>query len=766
MTWTTEQIDRLLMRASREGRPLYEHEAYAVIEAFGVARTPRHVFVPRAESIRSDTLAAIPSETVVLKIVAPQITHKSDVGGVVFTARTPAAVQAGVERIYASVSQVAAQPHGVLICEHVPPDSEALGHELFMGLRMTREFGPVLAAGLGGTDTEGLAQAIRPPWSSATASAVLTSAEAFLELFQRTLAYRCLSGSARGRKRLVTDDSLLNCFTGFLKMAQRYGCEGGRRASSDDPSPPTLAELEINPLVVRDGGLVALDAVCRFGPAVRARAARPLSKIGKLLEPRSMAIVGVSAKSMNLGRIILRNVRQCGFPTDRLYVIKAGDAAVDETSCVPSFAALPEKVDLAVIAVGADQTPGIIREIIAHDAAESAIVIPGGMGETESGAAIENAVKREISAAHQRPAGGPVFLGGNCMGVRSWPGRYDTFFIPPGKLRTEGSCKPRRLAFLSQSGAFLITRLSNVGQLHPTYAVTLGNQMDLTVSDFLEFLADHAQLDTYAVYVEGLADLDGLDLARAVRRVASLGKTVVVYKGGRTDAGRTAAQGHTAAIAGDYPAGAAVLHNAGALVADGFRDFEQLVELSSALHHKRVTGMKLGLVTNAGFESVGMADAVVGPAYRLEVPALSPASQTAVREALKCFRLDALVNPRNPLDLTPMAGEEAYEQFTRIMLDDEQTDAVVVSLVPLTPAMQTTADEMDAGAGIVERLAALDESSAKPLVTVIDSGSIYDPLVDALRRRGLAVVRSADQAVRSLGAYLAHRMRLQTRVVG
>ncbi|MCK4659358.1 MAG: acetate--CoA ligase family protein [Phycisphaerae bacterium] len=750
MIATCEDVDQILTTAAAEQRSLYEHEGYAVVEAFNLANTPAHVFVPRAEEGTADSLAGISSQRVVLKIVSPDITHKTEAGGVAFALNNLDEVRTAVRRIYDATGRVSSNLTGVLICECVERASDALGRELFVGLRMTREFGPVLTAGFGGTDTELLAQAIKPGQASSTASALLSSPQDFFELFKQTLCYTYVSGSARGKKRLVADDALLRCFEGFIELARRH-CAG-------DATPgPAIEEFEINPLMVEGNKLTALDAVCRFGRRIVGRSPRPIAKIEKLLRPRSMAIVGVSGKTVNMGRIILRNVRKCGFDTDHLYLIKPGEKLVDETPCVAGFAELPEKVDLIVVAIGADQTPQCIRDIIRHDAADAVIVIPGGMGETEGGAEIERTVKQEITTAHQRPGGGPVFVGGNCLGVQSQPGKYDTFFIPPNKLKARLADTPRKLACISQSGAFLITRMSNVGCLDPAYAVTMGNQIDLTVSDCLEFLADNPDIDTYAIYLEGLIDLNGVKLARAIENLVEKGKTPIVYKAGRTAAGRTATQGHTSVIAGDYAVCAAVLHNAGALVAETFRQFEQLVELSCTLHHKQVNGMGLGVVTNAGFESVGMADATSGPGYSLKVPALGADNEVRLRAALKQFRLDTLVNPRNPLDLTPMANDEAYETCVRIMLEADSIDAVVVSLVPLTPAIKTTPEEIAQGRTIAHRLADLHAASPKPLVAVLDSGSIYEALAADIRAQGLTVFRSADQAVRSLGTYLAYR---------
>jgi acyl-CoA synthetase (NDP forming) len=383
------------------------------------------------------------------------------------------------------------------------------------------------------------------------------------------------------------------------------------------------------------------------------------------------------------------------------------------------------------------------------------------MGETAAGAGIEREIQAEIAAGHGLPSAGPVFLGGNCMGVQSRPGHYDTFFIPKHKWDPRLEATPRRLAFVSQSGAFLITRLSNVGCLDPAYAVSVGNQIDLTVADVLEHLADDETLDTYAVYIEGMIDGDGLHLAQVVRRITERRKTVVVYRAGRTEAGRSATAGHTSVLAGDYPVCSAVLSRAGALVAGDFREFEYLVELSTTLHAKQISGQRLGVITNAGFEAVGMADALSGRDQPLVLGRLGDGSLATLRRNLGECRLDTLVTAGNPLDLTPMADEEAYDRCTRVMLEDSQIDAVVVSAVPLTPRLRTIGDELLPGSGLAQRLAETSAHSAKPLLIVIDSGALYEPLVSEFRRRGLAVCRSADAAVRALGRYFDHRIRLR-----
>jgi acyl-CoA synthetase (NDP forming) len=111
------------------------------------------------------------------------------------------------------------------------------------------------------------------------------------------------------------------------------------------------------------------------------------------------------------------------------------------------------------------------------------------------------------------------------------------------------------------------------------------------------------------------------------------------------------------------------------------------------------------------------------------------------------------------LDLTPMAGEEVYSRCATVMLEDDGIDAVIVSVVPFTSELTTTAEELKTERrSLADDLPALRKRYNKPLVAVIDAGKMYEPLALLLRQRGIPVFPSCDQAVRSLGRYLCHRV--------
>ena len=783
--------DRLLRTALDEGRTrLLEHDCYHLLAAMGAEAIPVHRVLRPGDVVTDDTLAPFAGERVVLKIASPDIVHKTEARGVRVVPNDPEAVRTSVEAMLREVpetyavwldahpaqrpadlegltgdalaSRLAERIEGVLLCSFVQADASGFAAELFVGVRSTTEFGPILTAGLGGVEMELLARETRPGAAVAIAPTGTVDGRGFLELFRRTLSYQRLSGSMRGKDRLVDDDTLAACFQSFIDLANHCSAENLE-------APVHLDELEVNPFVLAGGRVVPLDGVCTFRSPEAPPQPRPLDKIAGLLRPRSAATVGVSEKQMNMGRIILNNLFQAGFDRDRTWVVRPGAQSIDGAACVPTVADLPEKVDLFVVAVGAPQVPAVVDDLVDHDRANAVILIPGGLGEKEGSQDVERRLKEKIRAAHRSGDGGPVFLGGNSLGVISHPGRYDTMFIPETKLPKSRGDHRRPVCFLSQSGAFIIANLSRMPWLDPAYALSIGNQVDLTASDLLRFIKDDDSIEVFAVYMEGFQPGDGLAFARAVRETVALGKDVVFYKAGRTSEGRSATAGHTASVAGDYAVCANAVAEAGAMVARDFNEFSDLLRLAVRLRGRRLTGDRLLAMSNAGFESVGMADSIRGERTELHLARLSDATRDELAAILAEHRLDGLVDVKNPFDVTPMADDAAFARLVERALADDGVDLMVAGIVPLTPAMQTLAageghrESVDAEGSIARMLAKVVAAQDKPVVAVVDSGRLFDPLADALETGGVPTFRSADRAVRVLCHYVSTKLRNASR---
>ncbi len=401
-------------------------------------------------------------------------------------------------------------------------------------------------------------------------------------------------------------------------------------------------------------------------------------------------------------------------------------------------------MDLLVVAVGAAGVPDLVDRVIAAGEVGTVVLIPGGLGEREGSEGLAGRLEASLRAA---PEPRPVVNGPNCMGIRSIPGRYDTTFIPAHKLAPTGRRGRHPVALISQSGAFAISRHDRLAWLDPAYLITVGNQIDLTVGDYLDHLADDPEVAVAACYVEGFRPGDGM---------RARGGSVVLYRGGRTPAGADAAASHTAAVAGDAVVGDALAAAAGAMVARSLEEFEDLVRLAVLLRGREPRGLRLGAVTNAGFEAVAVADHL-GP---LRLSALGEATAAVVDGILAGERLDAVVAAGNPLDVTPNCTAEGYAAAVEAVLADPAVDVGLVGCVPLTPALATLPagpghgeDVADQGS-LPSRLITLWGRTAKPWVAVVDAGAPYDPMAVMLEEAGIPTFRTADRALRALGAWV------------
>ena len=221
-------IESILTGAWDEGRKaLFEHEVYELIHASGAVRVPKTVFKRANEPFTAADVELLPGEQVVLKIVSANLAHKSDVGGVRFVAKNLNEINKVAGEL-AEVARIAnAELTGVVACEFLEHGEDSLGKELFVGIRASREFGPIICAGLGGVHTEYLASVMQKGKAIATALTEQTSGKHMFELFCKTMAYDILSGQARGYKRIIADENLIECFDAFIAMAHRF-CDNSR----------------------------------------------------------------------------------------------------------------------------------------------------------------------------------------------------------------------------------------------------------------------------------------------------------------------------------------------------------------------------------------------------------------------------------------------------------------------------------------------------------------------------------------------------------
>lgn len=721
------------------GALMLETDGFQILENAGI-RCPKRLFTTTADAAAD--AAALGSERVVIKVVATHIAHKTEAGGVAIVPNDPASISVALRRM---ARTFAGQPvAGYAIYEYVPHDATP-GGEWLLGLRWTDEFGPVITVGPGGIATEFLAAALVPGRDVAIFSPHHSTAADIKERLARLAWTPLLTGGVRKQAPRATLDQLCDVIEKFERLAEL--CQ-----------PDGITDLEINPLVASAGSLVALDVLVKLGSRVLvAPPPRPVRKLKSLLTPSSIAVMGVSER-MNPGHIILNNLIREGFDRSSVYVVKPNTTSLEGCQAVPEIAALPRPVDLLILAVAAAQVPKALIDIVEHRKAESVIVIPGGLEEKAGTESMVAEMHQTLRSARRTDWQGPVVNGGNCLGVLSRPGHYDTMFIPPYKIGASfGAASP--LALVSQSGAFAISRSTRLHGIRPMYSITVGNQMDLTLGDYLQYLEQDHAVKVFGLYVEGFRPLDGRSALDAIRRITLSGRTVVLYRSGRTQEGAKATASHTASLAGDYAVTRELAEAAGAIVAETLEDFTDLVALFTLLNDRPVLGRRVGAVSNAGYECVAIADNL----GELELPGFSVSTASRLGSLFEVCGISSLIDVHNPLDLTPMLDDAGYESAVRRILEDVMVDVGVVGCVPATPALNALAaspdhhEDVTSDSSIATRLLRLAHETTKPWIAIIDAGPLYDALAHRLQSGGIPTFRTADRALRLLNVFVEER---------
>lgn len=740
----------VLLSAESEGRTvLLESEVYAILAGAGLD-VPRHRLVASREAVDAPLCEALGSEDAVVKVASPDLLHKSDVGGVATCRNDPASVREAVGRVLdaARAAEPGARIVGALVVERVR-FRPGTGREVLAAFRHDPAFGAVVVLGVGGLDTEALLGALRPEKARAMMAARGLTPERAARALRGTLVHGAFTGRLRtSRGAGVPEERLAELAVALGRLAEAW-------AGFAPPCGLGLAELEVNPMVAaEDGRLVALDGLARLHRPAPLLPERPVGELRRLLTPRSAVVVGASAEGMNPGRIILRNlVEGGGVPRERIWAVHPKAAEIDGCRAFPSLADLPEPADLAIVSVAADRgADTVVEEIVAKRRARTVTLIAGGFGETEGGREIERKLRAALAEGHRAQDGGVLLNGGNCLGIISAPGRYNTFFIPPHKLPVrEGP--GLGLASVSQSGAYLVSQISNLDRVVSLrYAISFGNQMDVTVSDYLAYLEGDPGTRVFAVYLEGFQRGDGARFLEAVRRIAASGRPVLFYKAGRTREGSAAAASHTASAVGDYEVCEELARAAGAVVAGSLDQFEDDVTTFTLLDGRVPAGRRVAVLSNAGFEATAAADALNG----MELAELAPATRGRLAALLPA----GIVDVHNPVDATPVTPTEKYVGLARALAEDPGVRALVVAGVPATPFFDSLArgeghrEDVEGERGLATLLATFFRGTPKPVVFSVDSGPLYDPLVAAMRRAGLPTFRRVDRATRALARFL------------
>jgi len=442
--------------------------------------------------------------------------------------------------------------------------------------------------------------------------------------------------------------------------------------------------------------------------------------------PETVALVGASGRPGAFSHEMLRNLARSF--RGRVYAVNPKYREILGVPSYPSILDIPDKVDLAVVALRADRVPDALEEA-GRKGVRAAVVVAGGFAEV--GGEGERLQEKIVEIARRY---GFRLVGPNCIGVYNAVNGLDTFFLPPEKMR-----RPPKgyIAVVSQSGAFLTTMMDWLAQEHIgiVKALNIGNKADVDEADAIAYYTQQETVNTIMVYSEGVTPGRGRVLVETVEAARDAGKRIVFLKGGKTSQGARAAKSHTAALAGDYEVFREALREAGAIVAETPQDF---IDSGKALSLMRLEpkGRRVGVVTNAGGPGVLATDELARRG--LEVPEFS----SRLREALRPH-FPPIVALGNPVDLTGEARDEDYRKALEIIADSGEVDSLLV-LALVQPATMTIA--------VADIIADIAWSRKIPTVAVT-IGAEYGELVkDYMESRGIPTYFMPDRAAAAIQA--------------
>jgi acetyl coenzyme A synthetase (ADP forming)-like protein len=382
--------------------------------------------------------------------------------------------------------------------------------------------------------------------------------------------------------------------------------------------------------------------------------------IKRLLEPRSVAVIGASRRPGTIGHELVRNLVSCGFQGP-VYPVNPSATHVASLPCFPSVEAVPGPVDLAVVAVPASVVPEVVEGCGKKGVGGLVVVSSHFAEDGPAGAELERKVAR---LAHYY---GMRVVGPNCFGVLNTDPNVSMNATFAKDAPTSGN-----LGFASQSGGLGIAVLAEAKKrgVGLSSFVSLGNKADVSGNDLLAWWSEDPATKVGLLYLESFGN------PRKFARLASelsRRKPIVAVKAGRSAVGRRAASSHTAALASPGEVVEALFHQTGVI---GVETVEELFDVAQVAGSQPVgEGLRVGLLSNVGGAAVLAADACA--ANGLEVPEFSPNLQGRIAELAP-----ANGGASNPVDLGAEANALMYEEVLGLLLSSGEVDAVVVNFTP------------------------------------------------------------------------------------
>lgn len=633
-----EAVRSILERVKAEGRSaLTAPESQALCQAWGIPIPKEGMASSADEAVRLAEEMGLP---VALKIVSPQILHKTDAGGVVIGVKTAEEVRAAFQTIMDN-------------CRRHDPKAELLGvqvqqmvgggQEVIIGGVTDGSFGKLVAFGLGGTLVEVL--------KDITFRLAPVTKEEALSMLDGIQAAEMLKG-VRGGKA-ADREALSNLIVRVSELIASF---------------PEIDELDLNPVFAAPDGVTAADVriVCNFSPKeprYRPSQDEIVGQMNRIMKPEAVAVIGASAEDGKIGNSVMKNLINGGYQ-GKIYPIHPKAEEIMGLKAYKSVKDVEGEIDVAVFAIPAKFVAQALTEC-GEKKIPGAVLIPSGFAETGNVEAQE-----EIQAIGRKY--GVRLMGPNIYGFYYTHKNLCATFCTAYDVKGQA-------ALSSQSGGIgmAIIGFSRSAKMGVSAIVGLGNKSDLDEDDLLTFFEQDDNTQIIAQHCEDLKD--GRAFAEVAKRVTKK-KPVVVLKAGRTSAGAKAASSHTGALAGNDKIYEDVFKQSGVIRARSLRDMLEFARGIPVLPTPK--GENVVIITGAGGSGVLLSDACID--NDLKLMAMPDDLDAAFRKFIPPFGAAG-----NPVDITGGEPPTTYQNTIRLGLEDERIHALILGYwhTIITPPM-------------------------------------------------------------------------------
>ncbi len=627
MSINKNKVREILDAVRAAGRDsLTAPEGKLVCDAYGIS-------VPQegtaSSAAQAQEIASIMGFPVVMKIVSPDILHKTEAGGVIVGVKDAAAAAAAYDTIIANAKNYNANANiiGVQVQQMIKG-----GQEVIIGAVTDDSFGKLVAFGLGGVLVEVLKDI-----TFRLAPASMEDAYSMLDGIQAAEMLKGVRGSDP-----VDREALAKMIVGVSQLVSDF---------------PEISEMDLNPVFASKSSAIAADVRIVVDFSVKVPRNRPaesdvLVSMNRIMQPKSVAVIGASAEAGKIGNSVMKNLVNGGYK-GAIYPIHPKAEEIMGFKAYKSVKDVPAEIDTAVFAIPAKLVAGALIECGEKKIA-GAVLIPSGFA--ESG---EPAMQEELVAIGRKYD--IRLMGPNIYGFYYTPANLCATFCTAYDVK--GSA-----ALSSQSGGIgmAIIGFSRSAKMGVSAIVGLGNKSDIDEDDLLIFFEQDPNTKVIAQHCEDLKD--GRAFAEVAKRVSKK-KPVIVLKAGRTSAGAKAASSHTGALAGNDKIYEDVFKQCGVIRARSLRELLEFARGVPILPTPK--GENIVIITGAGGSGVLLSDACVD--NKLSLMPMPDDLDAAFRKFIPPFG-----SAGNPVDITGGEPPATYKNTVLLGLADDRIHSLIL----------------------------------------------------------------------------------------